>query len=239
MDLPAEYAVGSIFMPQDDAAREGLVAIFERVLADHGLDVVHWRDVPTDNSDLGATALDSEPDVQQAFVVPEDDLEADAFDRALYVARRAVEKEVEQLDSEGAERFYVCSLSRKTLVYKGLLKGDQLADYYPDLTDERFETTLTLVHARFSTNTLGAWHLAHPYRHIIHNGEINTIQGNINWMRSRETDLEHEAFGDDLDTLKPVINDPEQSDTASVDNAIELLLHSGRELPHVLRMLIP
>ena len=238
-DLPEEYAVGSIFMPQDDAAREGLVAIFERMLGEYDLDVVHWRDVPTDNSDLGATALESEPNVQQAFVVPENDLDDDAFDRALYVARRAVEKEVETLDSDGAERFYVCSLSRKTLVYKGLLKGEQLADYYPDLTDERMRTTLTLVHARFSTNTLGAWHLAHPYRHIIHNGEINTIQGNINWMRSRETDLEHPAFGDDLDILKPVINDPEQSDTASVDNAIELLLHSGRELPHVLRMLIP
>jgi glutamate synthase (NADPH/NADH) large chain len=245
VDLPAEYAVGSIFMPQDDAAREGLVAIFERVLADHGLDVVHWRDVPTDNADLGATALDSEPDVYQAFVVPDgldseaDAPDLDAFDRALYVARRAVETEVDDLDSDGAERFYVCSLSRKTLVYKGLLKGEQLADYYPDLTDERLRTTLTLVHARFSTNTLGAWHLAHPYRHIIHNGEINTIQGNINWMRSRETDLEHEAFGDDLDSLKPVINDPDQSDTASVDNAVELLLHSGRDLPHVLRMLIP
>ena len=239
VDLPAEYAVGSIFMPQDDAAREGLVAIFERVLADHGLDVVHWRDVPTDNADLGATALDSEPDVYQAFVVPDDDLAVDAFDRALYVARRAVETEVDDLDSDGAERFYVCSLSRKTLVYKGLLKGEQLADYYTDLTDERLQTTLALVHARFSTNTLGAWHLAHPYRHIIHNGEINTIQGNINWMRSRETDLEHEAFGDDLESLKPVINDPEQSDTASVDNAVELLLHSGRDLPHVLRMLIP
>jgi len=238
-DLPAEYAVGSIFMPQDDAAREGLVAIFERVLAEYDLEVVHWRDVPTDNADLGATALESEPDVWQAFVVPEGDLADDAFDRALYVGRRAVENEIEQLDSEGAARFYICSLSRKTLVYKGLLKGEQLADYYLDLDDERLKTTLTLVHARFSTNTLGAWHLAHPYRHIIHNGEINTIQGNINWMRSRETDLEHPEFGDDLETLKPVINDPDQSDTASVDNAVELLLQGGRDLPHVLRMLIP
>ncbi|MFD1684246.1 glutamate synthase large subunit [Halobellus litoreus] len=238
-DLPEEYAVGSIFMPQDDAAREGLVAIFERVLAEYDLEVVHWRDVPTDNADLGATALESEPDVWQAFVVPEGDLADDAFDRALYVGRRAVENEIEQLDSEGAARFYICSLSRKTLVYKGLLKGEQLADYYLDLDDERLKTTLTLVHARFSTNTLGAWHLAHPYRHIIHNGEINTIQGNINWMRSRETDLEHPEFGDDLETLKPVINDPDQSDTASVDNAVELLLQGGRDLPHVLRMLIP
>ncbi|WP_435185012.1 glutamate synthase large subunit [Halobellus sp. EA9] len=239
VDLPEEYAVGSIFMPQDDAAREGLIAIFERILAEHGLAVRHWRDVPTDNSGLGATALESEPDIWQAFVVPDGDLDADEFDRALYVARRAVENEVEELDSAGAARFYICSLSRKTVVYKGLLKGDQLADYFLDLSDERLKTTLTLVHARFSTNTLGAWHLAHPYRHIIHNGEINTIQGNINWMRSRETDLEHPGFGEDLETLKPVINDPDQSDTASVDNAVELLLQSGRELPHVLRMLIP
>ncbi|WP_049987933.1 glutamate synthase large subunit [Halobellus rufus] len=238
-DLPEEYAVGSIFMPQDEAARVGLVSIFERVLGEYGLDVVHWRDVPTDNADLGATALDSEPDVWQAFVAPESDLDDEEFDRALYVARRAVEKEVEKLDSAGAARFYICSLSRETLVYKGLLKGEQLADYYPDLADERLKTTLTLVHARFSTNTLGAWHLAHPYRHIVHNGEINTIQGNINWMRSRETDLEHPDFGEDLDTLKPVINDPDQSDTASVDNAVELLLQGGRDLPHVLRMLIP
>ncbi|MFB6089768.1 MAG: glutamate synthase large subunit [Halobellus sp.] len=239
VDLPEEYAVGSIFMPQDDAAREGLIAIFERVLAEHGLAVRHWRDVPTDNSDLGATALESEPDIWQAFVVPDGDLDDEEFDRALYVARRAVENEVEELDSAGAARFYICSLSRKTVVYKGLLKGDQLADYFLDLSDERLETTLTLVHARFSTNTLGAWHLAHPYRHIIHNGEINTIQGNINWMRSRETDLEDPDFGEDLETLKPVINDPDQSDTASVDNAVELLLQSGRDLPHVLRMLIP
>ncbi|SDX61331.1 glutamate synthase (NADPH/NADH) large chain [Halobellus clavatus] len=238
-ELPDQYAVGSIFMPQDDAAREGLIAIFERILSEHGLNVRHWRDVPTDNSDLGATALESEPDVWQAFVVPNGDLSDDEFDRALYVARRAVENEVEELDSAGAARFYICSLSRKTLVYKGLLKGDQLAEYYLDLADERLETTLTLVHARFSTNTLGAWHLAHPYRHIIHNGEINTIQGNINWMRSRETDLEHPDFGEDLETLKPVINDPDQSDTASVDNAVELLLQGGRDLPHVLRMLIP
>jgi len=238
-DLPEEYAVGSIFMPQDDAAREALVDVFERVLADYDLDVVHWRDVPTDNTDLGATALESEPDVWQAFVVPESDLDDDDFDQALYVGRRAVENEVEELDIGGAARFYICSLSRSTLVYKGLLKGEQLAGYYLDLADERLKTTLTLVHARFSTNTLGAWHLAHPYRHIIHNGEINTIQGNINWMRSRETDLEHPELGEDLETIKPVINDPNQSDTASVDNAVELLLQGGRDLPHVLRMLIP
>ncbi|MGM0591947.1 MAG: glutamate synthase large subunit [Halobacteriota archaeon] len=239
VDLPETYAVGSVFMPQDEDAQAGLRPVVETTLADRGVEVFHWRDVPTDNADLGKTALDSEPDIWQAFVRPGADMDEDAFDRALYVGRRAVETELESLDLPGTDRFYVCSLDRKTLVYKGLLKGEQLPDYYPDLRDERMKTALTLVHARFSTNTLGAWHLAHPYRQIIHNGEINTIRGNINWMRSRETDLEHPDFGEDIETLKPIINDPNQSDTASVDNAVELLLKTGRDLPHVLRMLIP
>jgi glutamate synthase (NADPH/NADH) large chain len=239
--FPDLWAVGSVFMPQDNAARRGIESVFEEALADHGLDVFHWRDVPTDNEGLGETALESEPNVQQPLVAPADDvgMDADEFDRALYVARRAAETAVADLDSAGADRFYVCSLDRKRLVYKGLLKAEQLPGYYPDLTDERMTTTLTLVHARFSTNTLGAWHLAHPYRNIIHNGEINTIRGNVNWMRARETDLAHPAFGDDIETIKPVIVDPSQSDTACVDNALELLLQSGRDLPHALRMLIP
>ncbi|ESS09581.1 MAG: glutamate synthase domain 1 [uncultured archaeon A07HN63] len=235
-DLPDTYAVGSIFMPQDDDVRAELVDLFEATLADYDLDVFHWRNVPTDNSDLGQTAIDSEPDVRQAFVTPSEAMSDDEFDQALLLARRAAEAAAEEIDDAG--RFYVCSLHRKTLVYKGLLKGEQLATYYPDLTDERLKTTLTLVHARFSTNTLGAWHLAHPYRRIIHNGEINTIRGNINWMRARESRLEHEAFGDEMETLKPV-TEAGQSDTASVDNAVELLMHSDRDLPHVLRMLIP
>ncbi|MFW6382823.1 MAG: glutamate synthase central domain-containing protein, partial [Haloferacaceae archaeon] len=235
-DLPETYAVGAIFMPQDDAVRERLVSLFESTLADYDLEVFHWRDVPTDNSEIGETALDSEPDVWQAFVAPAGPMTDDDFDRALYLGRRAVEAESEAVD--GAGRFYVCSLDRKTVVYKGLLTSEQLDTYYPDLTDERMKSTLVLVHARFSTNTLGAWHLAHPYRKIIHNGEINTIQGNVNWMRARESSLEDAAFGDDIETLKPVTV-ADQSDTASVDNAVELLMHSGRELPHVLRMLIP
>jgi len=152
---------------------------------------------------------------------PDDaDPEILGFDRALYAARREIENAVSDID--GAGRFYVCSLDRQRVVYKGLLKGSQLAGYYPDLTDERFASHVALVHARFSTNTLGAWHLAHPYRNIVHNGEFNTIRGNVNWMRARENDLDHPAFGAELDTIKPVIDDPNQSDTASVDNAVEL-----------------
>ena len=236
--FPDTYAVGSMFFPRKEDAAAALTDLVEATLAEYDLDVFAWRDVPTDNADLGATAVESEPDVRQCFVRP-DGLDVDAFDHALYVARRALENRVEDEEPDGTERFYVCSLDRETVVYKGLLKGDQVADYYPDLTDERVKSTFAMVHARFSTNTLGAWHLAHPYHNVIHNGEFNTIQGNINWMRARETDLVSETLGEDIETVKPVINDPEQSDTASVDNALELLMEDGRDLPHALRMLIP
>ncbi|NIB98808.1 glutamate synthase large subunit [Halobacterium sp. R2-5] len=229
--LPETYAVGSFFLPQDADERDAVVDTVEDALAEYGLAVDAWRDVPTDNADLGQTALDSEPHVAQAVVRPEN---TDDFEKALYVGRQAVEAAVDH------DRFYVCSLDQDTVVYKGLLKGDQVADYYPDLTDDRVETGFALVHARFSTNTLGAWHLAHPYRTIIHNGEFNTIRGNVNWMRAREADLEAEGFTDDeLEEVLPVIDDPEQSDTASVDNALELLMQTGRSLPHALRMLVP
>ena len=256
VDLPAEYAVGSVFMPTEPSVQAEIHDVIAEALSVYGLEVLTWRSVPTDNADLGATALDSEPEVAQLFAAPvdgaglaerfttdeerrSDDVDPDVlgFDRALYAARREIENAVADVD--GAGRFYVCSLDRQRVVYKGLLKGSQLADYYPDLTDERFASHVALVHARFSTNTLGAWHLAHPYRNIVHNGEFNTIRGNVNWMRARETDLDHPAFGAELETIKPVIDDPNQSDTASVDNAVELLLQTGRELPHTLRMLIP
>ena len=237
-DLPETYAVGSVFMPEDADARESLMDRFESHLAANGIETIAWRDVPTDNTELGETALEAEPDVRQLFVTP-DGLDADAFDRALYVARKEMEHAVAEADVPGAERFYVCSLDRERLVYKGLLTSEQLPEYYPDLTDERVESEIALVHARFSTNTLGAWHLAHPYRGIVHNGEFNTIQGNVNWMRARETDLAADAFGDELETLKPIVDDPEQSDTASVDNTLELLTSTGRSVEHALRMLIP
>lgn len=235
--LPESYAVGSIFLPQDASMRRELKELTRETLAEYDLSVHSWRKVPTDNGDLGETALDSEPAVQQVFVTPDTEMETDAFDQRLYVARRAIENAAHDID--GSDRFYICSLDRETVVYKGLLTAAQLSEYYPDLHDERMCSTFAMVHARFSTNTLGAWHLAHPYRTIIHNGEFNTIQGNINWMRARENDLADESFGSELSTLKPIINDEEQSDTASVDNALELLLATGRDLPHALRMLIP
>ncbi|WP_336362841.1 glutamate synthase large subunit [Halalkalicoccus salilacus] len=243
VELPETYAVGSIFFPQDEEARTELQDLIEETLAEHDLELFAWRDVPTDNSEIGETAVDSEPDVYQCFVRP-DGLSTEEFDRALYVGRRAVENGVQERSTDDTDedrgdwdRFYICSLDRKTLVYKGLLKGSQLHEYYPDLVDERVRSTFVMVHERFSTNTLGAWHLAHPFRGIIHNGEINTIKGNINWMRARETDISHPEL--DTETIKPIIDDPDQSDTASVDNALELLMQGGRDLPHALRMLIP
>ena len=236
---PGGYAVGTIFFPQDDTARESLKARVEAQLTAEGLDVIAWRSVPTDNDCLGETARDAEPDVYQVVVAPTDAVSGTALSRRLYVARRAVETDIESAQPEGHERFHIVSLDHKTIVYKGLLKAEQVPEYYPDLLDERMRSTFVLVHARFSTNTLGAWHLAHPYRNIIHNGEFNTIQGNINWMRARETSLESELFGDDIEKIKPIIDDPDQSDTASVDNALELLMQAGRSLPHALRMLIP
>ena len=239
VELPERYAVGSVFFPKDGDAQSALKAFVESELAEYDLDVVHWRSVPTDNSEIGKTALDSEPATWQCFVTPSTEITDEEFDSRLYAARRQLENRVEAESPDGSDRFYVCSLDRQTLVYKGLLKGDQVGEYFPDLQDERIESTFAMVHARFSTNTLGAWHLAHPYRNIIHNGEFNTIQGNINWMRARETDLESDRLGEEIETLKPIINDPEQSDTASVDNALELLLEDGRDLPHALRMLVP
>ncbi|THE66196.1 glutamate synthase large subunit [Salinadaptatus halalkaliphilus] len=236
--LPETYAVGSLFFPQSAASCEALEELVADTFETYDLEVLEWRDVPTTNDDLGATAVDSEPDVRQVVVAPNDAVEGEDFSRRLYVARRALENAVEDADIEGTERFYVCSLDSKTIVYKGLLKGAQVPAYYPDLTDERVGSNFVMVHERFSTNTLGAWHLAHPYRNIIHNGEFNTIQGNINWMRARETDIESDVL-DDLEAVKPIIDDPEQSDTASVDNALELLMEDGRDLEHALRMLVP
>ncbi|WP_233274776.1 glutamate synthase large subunit [Haladaptatus cibarius] len=237
-ELPKSYAVGQLFLPQNDDARHALEERVETVLESEGLSVFHWRTVPTDNSDLGKTALDSEPAVVQCFVESKGDQSQAGFDRTLYVARRVLEQEIGSPETDDGERFYVCSLDRKTVVYKGLLTGEQLSAYYPDLSDDRFKSSIAMVHARFSTNTLGAWHLAHPYRRTIHNGEINTIQGNVNWMAARETDLESERLGEDIDRIAPVTRG-DQSDTASLDNVLELLLQDGRSLPHALRMLLP
>ncbi|WP_247728647.1 glutamate synthase large subunit [Halovivax limisalsi] len=238
-ELPEVYAVGTCFVPKDDA-RGAFEDLVERVLNAYDLDIRAWRDVPTNNDGLGETAVASEPDVRQCFVTPSADApdDRDEFDRRLYVARRAIESELEATADAPVDRAYVCSLDRRTVVYKGLLTGTQLASYYPDLSDERFESTIAMVHERFSTNTLGAWHLAHPFRRTLHNGEFNTLRGNENWMRAREPDLASDRIPD-LDAVTPVVASETQSDTATFDNVLELLLEGGRDLPHCLRLLIP
>ena len=232
------YGVGQTFFPRDERKHKILKELIDDSASKYGFKVIAWRNVPTDNSELGKTALESEPAVKQFFVEPIDSVEPDKLDAKLYILRRTIENTARNRALGDEHLFYICSLDRRKIVYKGLLTCGQLRGYYPDLSDNKMKTSLILVHFRFSTNTLGSWDLAHPYRNIIHNGEINTLRGNKNWMTTREIDLASEKFGEYIDEIKPVTAEG-LSDTAVLDNVLELLLESGRELPHALRMLIP
>src|SRR6266404_1355514 len=232
------YGVGQLFVPKDQWKQIALKKLITTVCREAACRLISWREVPTDNSDLGRTALLSEPAVRQMFVEPLDPRTPEHLDTQLYVLRRMIEKAVKKSGICGNELFYVCSLDRRRIVYKGLLTCKQLQLYYPDLSNSRVKTSIVLVHSRFGTNTLGAWELAHPYRTVVHNGEINTLRGNLNRMRTREAALESEKFGDDIESIKPITAEG-LSDTAVFDNVLELLLESGRSLPHALRMLIP
>ena len=232
------YGVGMIFFPKDNWKQIGLKRLANTVCREAGFKVIAWRDVPTDNSDLGRTALQSEPAVKQLFVEPLTSLPPERLDEKLYVLRRLIEKAAAASRIAGNDLFYICSLDRRRIVYKGLLTCSQIGKYYPDLKDERVTTSLALVHSRFGTNTLGAWQLAHPYRVTVHNGEINTLRGNVNRMKTREAALACERFGSDIEQIKPVTSEG-LSDTAVFDNVLELLLESGRTLPQALRMLVP
>ena len=227
------YGVGMCFLPNDPVERSELMAMLERTVADEGQIVLGWREVPVDERAVGATARASRPTILQLFVGagPKHSDDQDAFERKLYVIRRVAE-------SSAGPGFYISSLSSRTLVYKGMLISYQLARFYTDLADERMASAMALVHSRFSTNTFPSWDLAHPYRMIAHNGEINTLQGNVNWMRARESTLASELFGEDLEKVLPVVH-PGQSDSATLDNVLELLTLAGRSLPHALMMMIP
>jgi glutamate synthase domain-containing protein 1 len=232
-ELPAAgaYGIGVLFLPRDDARRTELEQLVERTVEAEGQRLVAWRDVPVDGSNVGATANASAPAIRQVVVAAADGLEQDAFERKLYVIRRVAEL-------AAGDDLVVPSFSSRTVVYKGMLSAPQLGLYYPDLVDAAFESALALVHSRYSTNTFPSWELAHPYRLIAHNGEINTLRGNVNWMRARESQLRSELFGDDLAKVLPVIR-PGGSDTAAFDNVLELLVLAGRSLPHALMMMIP
>jgi glutamate synthase (NADPH/NADH) large chain len=235
---PGDYAVGQCFFQQETHRHAAVELVLRRVLDEMGLELLGWRDVPTNNETLGATARSAEPVVRQMFIRRPTTLDQDAFERKLMVVRKYGTRMVRE-STRTAEDFYICSLSSRTLLYKGMLTPAQVPAYYPDLTDEAFESALALIHSRFSTNTMPSWPLAHPYRTLAHNGEINTIRGNVNWMRSREALLESALFSfDDLHKMRPITQEG-SSDSGMLDNVVELLMLGGRSLPEVMMMLIP
>ena len=244
---PGRYGVGAVFLPADRASREACERLFEQAVREEGQELLGWRTVPTDNSSLGPTARASQPIIRQIIIgqrgagldaadqMPAlDDLN---FDRKLYVIRRKVRHAARKAGIPSAH-FYIPSLSSRTIVYKGMLNPEQLRDFYPDLASDRVVSALAMVHSRFSTNTFPNWSRAHPYRLIAHNGEINTLRGNVNWMHARESMFASKLFGDDLKKLIPVI-DTDGSDSAQFDNVLELLMLAGRSLPHAIMMMIP
>ncbi len=236
---PSDYAVGQCFLPRDPRTHEGVRYHFERALDELDLSILGWREVPTDNRSLGATAISGEPATWQVIVGrPVGCHTQDEFERRLFVARKFATRSVREA-VRGAGQFYVCSMSSRTIVYKGMLTPRQVSAYYADLRDEDFESALALVHSRFSTNTLPTWPLAHPFRTLAHNGEINTLRGNVNWMRSREALIESALFSpDEISKMRPITQEG-SSDSGILDNVVEFLMLGGRSLPHVMMMLIP
>ncbi len=235
-ELPpaGRYGVLVCFLPSDASQRERLRALAEQTVAAEGQVLLGWREVPVRPEHAGDVANACRPEVQQLFVgagAGPESIDQDAFERKLYVIRRV-------LELSGEHGLYIASSSSRTINYKGMLISWQLASFYPDLSDERAKSALALVHSRFSTNTFPSWELAHPYRAICHNGEINTLMGNINWMRARESEMRSELFGEDLRKVLPVVR-PGNSDSATFDNVLELLMLAGRSLPHSVMMMIP
>ncbi|MFO1136672.1 MAG: glutamate synthase large subunit [Rhodoblastus sp.] len=236
---PGHYGIGQFFMPTDTSVREKVREIVARVLNEEGLSLIGWREVPVDSSDLGDAVREVEPAHRQLFVgrgpgvTDEDD-----FERKLYVARKAISNALYAVEGRVMATFYPVSMSCRTIVYKGMVLVGQLGGYYKDLVDPRFESALALVHQRFATNTFPSWRLAHPYRMVAHNGEINTLRGNVNWMAARQASVESKLFGNDISKLWPISYEG-QSDTACFDNALEFLVQGGYSLAHAMMMLIP
>jgi len=234
-----EYGVGMIFLPQEPASRLACEYEIERAIKDEGQVLLGWRDVPRDNAGLGESVKKIEPVIRQVFIGRGAGVTVtDALERKLYIIRKVSGHAIQALKLEHSKEFYVPSMSARTLVYKGMLLAGQVGSYYKDLSDPRVTSALALVHQRFSTNTFPTWDLAHPFRMIAHNGEINTLRGNVNWLRARQGAIFSPILGKDLDKVWPLIYDG-QSDSASFDNALELLIMSGYSLAHAMMMLIP
>ena len=238
--LPAEgqYGVGQLFFSADENDHPVVKGMVERVVAEEGETVLGWRVVPTRSDAIGWLARESEPAVEQVFIgrgEASKDIDGDAWERKLYVIAKRTESEARKLK---LPRYYPCSMSARTICYKGLLIAPQIPHYFVDLGDELFRSAIALVHQRFSTNTFPTWERAQPFRYLAHNGEINTLRGNMNWMSSREATFSSPLYGDDIKKLLPII-DETGSDSAMIDNALELLIKGGRETPHAMMMLIP
>jgi len=239
--LPAEgdYAVGHFFLPQDESRRAHVMQRAERTATAEGMTVLGWRDVPVDNSDLGLSVIPTEPVHKQLFIQRAPACaDQDAFERKLFVVRKQIWNSLFAEDITSASDTYITSLSSRVLNYKGMLMSDQVGKYYLDLQDTRMVSALALVHQRFSTNTFPTWSLAQPFRMICHNGEINTLRGNVNWMAARKGSMQSDILGDDLDKIWPLIVEG-QSDSACFDNALELLVMGGYSLSHAMMMMIP
>src|ERR1700744_2682448 len=240
--LPAvgRHGVGQLFLPQDPSERETIKVELAKIIVAEGQTVLCWRDVPTDNSSLGKTAVAAEPFMAQVFVGRNPSIKDDlAFERKLFVIRKIAEQKIRYGKTfPGGKFFYVSSLSARTLIYKGMLMSEQVEKYYPDLRDEKMVTALALVHSRFSTNTFPSWDRAHPNRFIAHNGEINTLRGNVNWIKAAQANFKSDVLGANIKKVVPVVN-TDGSDSAQFDNVVELLVMAGRELPHAMMMMIP
>ncbi len=237
LPLPGKYAAGMCFLPRDPRTRLFCEGRFERVVREEGLHFLGWREVPVDETACGQSGRASRPAICQAFLAP-GELSAPEFERKLLVVRKRVSNEIAISGRNGSEHFYVCSLSTKTIVYKGQLLGGKIDQFFPELQDGRVRSAIAMVHERYSTNTFPQWKLAHPFRFIAHNGEINTIRGNINWMNAREGAMRSELFGEDFKKILPVI-EPGGSDSASLDNVFELFTANGAAAEAALMFLIP
>jgi len=238
---PGKFAAGNVFLPQDETQREKCKQTVNQIIAEQGQHLVGWRVVPTDAdaADVGPTARDCEPHIEQLFVAAGDGVEGDALERQLYVIRKRASHALRNDESMSeAKMFYVCSLSTKVLLYKGMLLSHQVCEYYLDLQDPEYTSHLAMVHSRFSTNTFPSWDRAQPNRFMSHNGEINTLRGNSNWMHAREGVFETPLFEDDLQKLFPVV-EPDCSDSGTFDNALEFLLMTGRSLQEAVMMMVP
>jgi glutamate synthase (NADPH/NADH) large chain len=238
---PGRFAAGNVFLPTDAGERETCKRVIAEICAEEGQTLVGWREVPVDpdHADLGRTAREAQPAIEQLFIAAGDGLEGDAFERKLYLIRKRASRRLRSgMGLKQAKWFFVCSLSTKVIIYKGMLTPEQVPQFYPDIRDPDYKTHIAMVHSRFSTNTFPSWDRAQPNRFMSHNGEINTLRGNINWMKAREGVMESELFGDSLKEIFPVC-EPDSSDSGSFDNVLEFLLMTGRTLQEAVMMMVP